>query len=206
MLGQVSALARELREHEALPLLERLAQDGLHGIGQISDLIINLKDFSRLDRTRLTPFDLRAGLESTLKIARNLVKTREVVRRFGDIPLVACSPSQINQVFLNLITNAAQATEDGTGTIILTTRRSGVREVAVDVEDNGRGIAAEDLPRIFDPFFTTKEVGQGTGLGLSIAYRIVQEHGGRIDVESRPGQGTRFTVTLPIGSVPAHET
>jgi signal transduction histidine kinase len=205
LFGQVSALARELREHEALPLLERLAQDGLHGIGQISDLIINLKDFSRLDRTRLTPFDLRAGLESTLKIARNLVKTREVVRRFGDIPLVACSPSQINQVFLNLITNAAQATEDGTGTIILTTRRSGVREVAVDVEDNGRGIAAEDLPRIFDPFFTTKDVGQGTGLGLSIAYKIVQEHGGRIDVESRPGKGTRFTVTLPIGSVPVQE-
>jgi signal transduction histidine kinase len=133
------------------------------------------------------------------------VKTREVVRRFGDIPLVACSPSQINQVFLNLITNAAQATEDGTGTIILTTRRSGVREVAVDVEDNGRGIAAEDLPRIFDPFFTTKDVGQGTGLGLSIAYKIVQEHGGRIDVESRPGKGTRFTVTLPIGSVPVQE-
>jgi signal transduction histidine kinase len=190
--------ARELREHEALPVLLRLTQDGLYGIGQISDLVLNLRDFSRLDRSKVTRFDLREGLESTLKIARNVVKGKNVIRRFGDIPLVSCSPSQINQVFLNLITNAAQATDEATGAIIITTRRVNDTSVAVDVEDNGHGIPAETLPRIFDPFFTTKDVGKGTGLGLSIAFRIVDEHGGRLTVESKVGQGTRFTVTLPL--------
>lgn len=198
LFGQVTSAARELREHEALPVLQRLTQDGLYGIGQISDLVLNLKDFSRLDRSKVTRFDLREGLESTLKIARNVVKGKNVIRRFGDIPLVSCSPSQINQVFLNLITNAAQATDEATGAIIITTRRVNDTSVAVDVEDNGHGIPAETLPRIFDPFFTTKDVGKGTGLGLSIAFRIVDEHGGRLTVESKVGQGTRFTVTLPV--------
>ncbi|MBK8016785.1 MAG: hypothetical protein IPK20_08680 [Betaproteobacteria bacterium] len=200
---QVSNMVREMREQEAVPTLERLTQDGVYGIGQISDLVLNLKDFSRLDRTKVTQFDLRAGMESTLKIARNLVKTRNVVKRFGEIPLVSCSPSQINQVFLNLVTNAAQATKEGSGTIIITTRRVGDREVAIDVEDDGHGIPPEVLPKIFDPFFTTKDVGKGTGLGLSIAYKIVEEHGGKITVESKTGQGTRFTVTLPIQSAMA---
>ena len=198
LFGEVTEAARELREHEALPVLLRLTQDGLYGIGQISDLVLNLRDFSRLDRSKVTRFDLREGLESTLKIARNVVKGKNVIRRFGDIPLVSCSPSQINQVFLNLITNAAQATDEATGAIIITTRRVNDTSVAVDVEDNGHGIPAETLPRIFDPFFTTKDVGKGTGLGLSIAFRIVDEHGGRLTVESKVGQGTRFTVTLPL--------
>jgi len=198
LFGQVTETARDLREHEALPVLQRLTQDGLYGIGQISDLVLNLKDFSRLDRSKVTRFDLREGLESTLKIARNVVKGKNVIRRFGDIPLVSCSPSQINQVFLNLVTNAAQATDEATGAIIITTRRVNDSSVAVDVEDNGHGIPAETLPRIFDPFFTTKDVGKGTGLGLSIAFKIVEEHGGRITVESKVGQGTRFTVTLPV--------
>ena len=120
------------------------------------------------------------------------------MRRFGDIPAISCSPSQINQVFLNLVTNAAQATSADGGTIVLTTRRVGDREVAVDIDDNGCGIPADVLPKIFDPFFTTKDVGKGTGLGLAIAYKIVQQHGGRILVESKVGQGTRFTVILPI--------
>jgi signal transduction histidine kinase len=103
----------------------------------------------------------------------------------------------VNQVFLNLVTNAVQALEDGKGTITLTTR-SEDGGVAVEVDDTGKGIAEDVLPKIFDPFFSTKEVGKGTGLGLSVSYKIVQQHGGRIDVESTPGVGTRFTVWFPF--------
>lgn len=195
---KVGKLARQLHDAETLVMLERLTQDGLYGIEQISELVLNLKDFSRLDRTKVAKVDLREGLESTLKIARNLVKTKQVIKRFEDIPPVSCSPSQINQVFLNLVTNAAQATPEGRGTIVLSTRRQGDDQVVVTVEDDGAGIAPEVLPRIFDPFFTTKEVGKGTGLGLSIAYRIIEQHHGRIEVQSAVGKGTRFTVTLPV--------
>jgi signal transduction histidine kinase len=196
--ARVSAMAAEQHESEGIATLQRQVEDGLHGIAQISEIVGSLKDFSRLDRTKLASFDLHEGLESTLKIARHEVKTKRIVRRFGDIPAISCSPSQINQVFLNLVTNAAQATSADGGTIVLTTRRVGDREVAVDIDDNGCGIPADVLPKIFDPFFTTKDVGKGTGLGLAIAYKIVQQHGGRILVESKVGQGTRFTVILPI--------
>ena len=200
LFAEVDALVRQLREEEAVETVSRLAADGVHGIAQISDLVLNLKDFSRLDRSKVSRFDLHAGLESTLRIAHHLLKTRRVETRFGDIPPVSCSPSQINQVFLNLLTNAVQATAEGTGRITVTTRGDGPGRVAVEVADDGAGIAPEVLPRIFDPFFTTKAVGKGTGLGLAISYRIVQEHGGRIDVASAPGEGTRFTVVLPVDS------
>ena len=195
--GRVNSVAEALREHEVLATLQSLVKDGLYGIGQISDLVGNLKNFSRLDRNRVAQFDLREGLESTLQIARNAIKHKDIRKRFEDIPLISCSPSQINQVFLNLITNAAQATPEAGGIVAVSVRRVG-DTVVVEVQDNGHGIAPEVLPKIFDPFFTTKEVGHGTGLGLSIAYKIVQQHGGRITVASQVGRGTRFTVTLPI--------
>ena len=126
-----------------------------------------------------------------------MLKSVKIDKRLGDVPPVLCSPSQVNQVFLNLVTNAVQALEDGKGTITLTTR-SEDGGVAVEVDDTGKGIAEDVLPKIFDPFFSTKEVGKGTGLGLSVSYKIVQQHGGRIDVESTPGVGTRFTVWFPF--------
>jgi two-component system NtrC family sensor kinase len=120
-----------------------------------------------------------------------------VNKNFGEIPDITCASSQINQVFLNLLTNAVQAMPGERGTLTLTTRREG-DGVAVDVEDNGAGIPPEVMSRIFDPFFTTKEVGKGTGLGLSISYKIIQQHGGKISVESKPNMGTKFTVWLPL--------
>jgi signal transduction histidine kinase len=126
-----------------------------------------------------------------------MLKSVKVDKRLGDIPPVVCSPSQVNQVFLNLVTNAVQAMENGEGTITLTTR-SEDGGVALEVADTGKGIPEDVLPKIFDPFFSTKEVGKGTGLGLSVSYKIVQQHGGRIDVESTPGVGSRFTVWFPF--------
>jgi signal transduction histidine kinase len=151
-----------------------------------------------LDRSKVTRFNLNEGLESTLVIARNLVKYKTLHKNLTDIPLIECAPSQINQVFLNLITNAAQATDDQRGEISIATAVVPGGQVRVDIGDNGHGIPDHIMSKIFDPFFTTKEVGEGTGLGLSIAYKIVQEHGGRIEVKSKVGQGTTFSVFLPV--------
>ncbi len=194
----VQTLVKQLKQHQVLEELQALIGDGLHGIAQISDIVINLKDFSRLDRERISSYDLNEGLQSTLLLAKHEIKHVTIKKQFGKIPPVTCSPSQINQVFLNLITNAAQAVQPGGGKITVTTRSEGADRVAVDIEDNGTGIPADVLPKIFDTFFTTKKVGQGTGLGLSIVYKIVHQHGGDIHVDSQAGVGSKFTVVLPV--------
>jgi signal transduction histidine kinase len=199
--ARVSSLSAKFHAESEAVDMAQLAEDGLHGIDQISEIILNLKNFSRLDRSKLQRFNLNEGLESTLVIARNMVKHKSVRKNLQDIPLVECSPSQINQVFLNLVTNAAQATGDENGEITVSTGIAPGGQVRVDVSDNGHGIPENVLPKIFDPFFTTKDVGQGTGLGLSIAYKIVEQHGGRIEVKSKVGQGTTFTVFLPVKAV-----
>jgi signal transduction histidine kinase len=196
--GLTERLVAQFRQHHLLEELQALVKDGLHGIGQMSEIVVNLKNFSRLDRSKVASFNLNEGLESTLAIARHELKNRTVKKNLGDIPAITCSPSQMNQVFLNLITNAAQATDPGRGTITVTTRKPDAEHVEVEVEDNGKGIPPEILPKIFDPFFTTKEVGKGTGLGLSVAYKIIEQHGGRIRVGSTVGVGTRFSVVLPL--------
>jgi len=201
-LGQQFALTQrliaQLKEHHVLEELQELLRDGLYGIEQIAEIVANLRNFSRVDRSKVAAFNLNEGLASTLLLAKHELKGHTVKKNFGDLPPVTCSPSQINQVFLNLINNAAQAIGSGHGVITLTTRREGADRVAVEVEDNGKGIAPEILPKIFDPFFTTKEVGKGTGLGLAIVYKIVEQHGGRIGVESTVGVGTKFTMVLPL--------
>ena len=195
----VSSLATQFQAEAEASGLDALSGDALHGIDQISEIILNLKNFSRLDRSKVSQFNLNEGLESTLIIARNMVKHKTVHRKLSEIPLIECSPSQINQVFLNLITNAAQATtDDQTGEITVATRVAPNGQVRVDISDNGHGIPESVISKIFDPFFTTKDVGEGTGLGLSIAYKIVSEHGGRIEVTSKVGQGTTFSVFLPV--------
>ncbi len=194
--AQVQEITSAFEDSEAIDEMRNLLSDGLHGIEQIRDMVINLKDFSRLDRAKVMDFNVNDGVKSTLKIARNLVKHRDIRTALGEVPLVQCAPSQINQVLLNLITNACHATADQGGQVGISTRavRTGV---VIEVSDNGSGIPANVLPRIFDPFFTTKKVGEGTGLGLSIAQRIVHDHGGRIDVASTVGVGSKFSVYLP---------
>jgi two-component system, NtrC family, sensor kinase len=190
-----------LRDEELEAVLEEaadLARDSIEGLDDLTQMAQSLKDFSRLDRAPVGSFDVNSGLDKTLVIARNIVKHKADVRKYyGDVPEVECSPSQINQVFLNLITNAAQAIEDH-GEIAITTKRHDDDHVAVTITDTGCGIPEENLARIRDPFFTTKEVGSGTGLGLSIVDEIVRSHGGELWVESVVGKGSAFTVVLPI--------
>ena len=202
-LAQQFALTEQLigkfKEHHVLEEMLTLTKDGIYGISQISEIVVNLKNFSRLDRSKISSFNLNEGLDSTLMLAKHELKSHTVKKNYGDIPPVTCSPSQLNQVFLNLVNNAAQAFEPGKGGVImLTTRRVDAEHVAVEVQDNGKGIPPEVLPKIFDPFFTTKEVGKGTGLGLSISYKIIQQHGGTISAASTVGVGTKFTVVLPL--------
>jgi signal transduction histidine kinase len=198
--ARLAALA-ELRQQpsgEADDML-RLFADTCFGVDQIGEIVQNLKDFSRLDRATADDVDLNECLDSAVLLARNVLKNRvEVVKQYGALPRISCMPSQLNQVFLNMLSNAAQAIE-GAGKILLKTETE-EDWLKITVQDTGKGIPAEVLPRIFDPFFTTKPVGQGTGLGLSISYQIVQQHGGDIRVTSQPGKGTRFTVRLPLAA------
>lgn len=179
-----------------------LLDDTLFGVDQIRDLVLNLKNFSRLDQSRLASVSLNDCLEQTLTIANNVLKNRvEVIKRYGEIPAVSCSPSQINQVLLNLMTNAAQAMPETGGKLLLKSEAD-ADWVRVSVQDNGKGIDPENLSKIFDPFFTTKAVGEGTGLGLSISYQIVEAHHGRLEVASKVGVGTRFVLSLPRQAPP----
>ena len=195
--AQTSALLQQLKQQQVLAELGGLVKDGIYGTGEMAEIVGNLKDFSRLDRSKVASFNLNDGLNSSLGLARHMLKSVKLTRQFGEIPTITCAPSQINQVFLNLITNAAQALPAANGEITLTTRAEN-GGVAVEIADNGKGIPPEVLPKIFDPFFTTKEIGKGTGLGLSISYKIVEQHGGRIAVASTVGKGTKFTVWLPL--------
>ena len=199
-LAEIDALRLRV-DAAALDDLGALLDDTLHGIGQIGDLVIHLKDFSRLDQAGLQKADINKLVESALKIVQHILRKRgiAVVHDAGAVPEIDCAPAQINQVLLNLIGNAAQAIEHERGRIVVRTQAQ-ERRVLILVEDNGKGIAADVLQRVFDPFFTTKPVGQGTGLGLAITHQIVEQHGGAIRVASKPGIGTRFLVALPVAA------
>ncbi len=195
-LAEAQTLREELDADALTGDLDNLLNDAEHGLRQMAELVTSLKDFSRVDRSRSDLFDVHQGLESALKIGQNHLKHKvEIVRQYGQLPEIECSPSQLNQVFLNLITNAAQAIDDE-GRIFLHTQATD-EGVAIRILDTGSGMSDEVRERIFEPFFTTKPVGQGTGLGLSIVYRIIEDHHGRIEVRSKPGKGTEFAIHLP---------
>jgi PAS domain S-box-containing protein len=183
----------------------------LEGADRVAALVRAMKEFAYPDAAEHVPADLNHALTTTLTVARGEYKhAARVVTTFGELPPVVCNVGELNQVFLNLIVNAAHAIADAgkdaaTGLIELATQaRDGW--VCIEIGDNGCGIAADALDRIFDPFFTTKEVGRGTGQGLAIARSIVvDKHGGRIEVASTPGTGTRFTVLLPACSTRAEK-
>lgn len=174
-----------------------LIDESEDGIDRVKRIISALKDFSHIEEDEFRPADLHRGLDTTLNVVNNELKYKaEVVKEYADLPEVECIASQINQVAMNLLVNAAHAIEKF-GRITL---RTGLEydEVWLEVEDTGKGIEPKVLNRIFEPFFTTKPVGKGTGLGLALSYTIVQKHNGRIEVTSEVGIGTRFRVYLPI--------
>ena len=175
-----------------------LLQESLDGLDRVKSIVQSLKDFSRIETAQTWQMeDISDGLESTLSVVWNELKYKcEVRRQYSPIPKVECILSHLNQVFLNILINAAQAIAQQ-GTLTIGTGQEG-EAIWIDISDTGCGIAAENLPRIFDPFFTTKPIGKGTGLGLSISYGIIKKHHGDIAVESEPGKGTSFRIRLPI--------
>jgi two-component system, NtrC family, sensor kinase len=178
--------------------LRQLVTESREGIDRVCKIVNDLKDFSRSDRgSSWVRADINAGLESTLNIVSNQLKYKaQIVKTFADLPLIECLPSELNQVFLNILMNAGQAIAER-GIITVSTGQSGDK-VWIAIGDDGEGIPADVLPRIFDPFFTTKPVGSGTGLGLAISYGIITKHHGTIDITSVPGEGTLMRIELPI--------
>jgi signal transduction histidine kinase len=181
----------------AIETMQQASETELLACQRITSIVKSLRNFARLDESEEKSVDLHEGIDSSLTLlVHELKKGVEVVKNYGDLPNVVCFPSQLNQVFMNLLNNAIFAME-GKGTITITTERDG-EHVVLRFADTGAGIAPENLDRIFDPGFTTKGVGVGTGLGLAICYRIVQDHHGTIGVRSELGKGTELTVRLPI--------
>jgi len=174
-----------------------LITESSEGAQRVRQIVQDLKSFSRIDGAQFVAADINEGLESTISIAWNELKYKAtIIKEYGQLPLVWCNLGQLNQVFLNILVNAAHAIKDQ-GEIRIATREA-EGAVRIVISDTGSGIPREHIKRIFDPFFTTKEVGKGTGLGLAIAYDIVvNKHGGLIEVESEIGSGSTFTITLP---------
>lgn len=181
----------------SVEILEDIGKINKTACERIVKIVRSLRNFARLDEAERKTVDLHEGLESTLILVHHEIKNRiEVVRDYGDIPEIECFPDQLNQVFMNILVNAAHAIE-GKGKITIGTRCDG-KYVTLTFSDTGKGIRPEDLSKIFDPGFTTKGVGVGSGLGLAICYKIVREHGGHIQVRSELGRGSTFTITLPV--------
>jgi len=201
---EAAALRALLRDSEYEYLREDvvdLLAESSAGVQRVRQIVLDLKDFSHVGEQEWTWADLHKGLDTTLNIVHNEIKyVADVTRHYGKVPMVECLASQLNQVFMNLLVNAAHAFA-GTGRrgrIVVTTGCQEDGDVFVEVSDDGAGIAPEHLGRIFDPFFTTKPVGKGTGLGLSVSYGIVRRHRGRIEVRSEQGVGTTFRISLPV--------
>lgn len=182
------------------------------GADRIRDLVLSLRNFSRLDEAEMKPVDIHEGIDNTLLILQHRLKEKagypliQIIKEYGQLPLINCYPGQLNQVFMNLISNAIDALESSevseikTPIIRIRTQINDLGYITIRIADNGSGMREEVLSRLFDPFFTTKPIGKGTGLGLSISYQIVVEkHQGTLQCHSELGKGTEFVVTLPQG-------
>jgi len=183
--------------------LDRMLSRTRDGVQRVANIVSSLRNLARTSPPKMEPAQIHDLFETAHEMIRGRLRSRriEVVVEHGALPRVVCVPSQISQVFLNLLINASQAIESKNrpegGCIRFSSRVDG-DAVVLSFADNGCGIPTEVIPQLFDPFFTTKAVGEGTGLGLSISHGIISGHGGRIDVESREGEGTEFRVILPL--------
>ncbi|MDQ7053619.1 MAG: response regulator [candidate division KSB1 bacterium] len=192
---------QDLYQSEDIPFIlqdmKSMIRESREGSERVKEIVQTLRDFSHVDHTKRQYTNIHDGLDSTLKIAWNEIKYKaKVIKEYGDIPEVFCYPQQLNQVFLNIIINAAHAIKEK-GEIRIKTWADD-KQVYIAISDTGCGIPEENLSKIFEPFFTTKPVGKGTGLGLAMSYNIVKKHQGKISVESKVGEGTTITIILPI--------
>jgi len=203
--GVIGQSREDMKMDFVLEDIEELFRDSKEGLERVTSIVQNLRDFSRGGRNEdISEYSLNNGIETTLIVAKNEIKyDANVKTEFSDdIPLVCCDSGRINQVFLNILLNAAQAIryqeKEGMGNITIRTYAI-EDEVVCEISDDGPGIAPDKLSKIFDPFFTTKPVGKGTGLGLSVSYDIiVTKHNGKLLVESTVGEGTKFIIKLPV--------
>lgn len=196
-IREFSQWSSQLQVEQTIGDAKQSVVESIDGLNRVKKIVSALREFSHADQDELDWADLNEGLESTINIVWNEIKYKATLHRdFGDLPKVSCYPHQLNQVFMNLLVNAAQAIPER-GEIWVKTWAD-TDHVYIDIRDSGSGIPEDHLSKIFDPFFTTKPVGQGTGLGLSIVYGIVERHGGTIRVNSRIGEGTTFHLSFPI--------
>jgi signal transduction histidine kinase len=198
---ELKFLKEQIRYEYLLDDLLGTIADCEEGAQRIRDIVLNLRTFSRLDEAEVKKIDIHAGIDSTIRLLSQYYSSNHITlkRNYGDLPLVNCYAGQLNQVWMNLLTNAAQAIGNGPGEVRIATDVKD-EKVSVTISDTGKGIDQEHLRKIFDPFFTTKPVGEGTGLGLSITYGIIERHGGTIEVESTPGKGTTFVTVIPLNA------
>jgi signal transduction histidine kinase len=209
---EIEALELEFLQKDIKNLLKSMQM----GSKRIAEIVKSLRNFSRLDEATFKSVDIHEGLEATLMILQSRLDSStqhsqiEVIKEYSELPLIYCSPGQINQVFMNILNNAVDALKEAEQLrspklaqnhphqIWIRTEKLSDRYITIRIKDNGRGIPAQIQHQIFNPFFTTKPVGQGTGLGLSISYQIIESHHGQINVMSDPAWGTEFSIELPI--------
>jgi two-component system, NtrC family, sensor kinase len=197
IIKQINSFKNEIDYKFLQDDVRDLVEESIEGVIRVKDIVKDLKDFSHVDEGECQLANINKGIQSTLNIVNNEIKYRaDVELNLGDLPEIECQSSQINQIFMNLLVNASHAMEER-GKIKVTTWADS-KYVYAEISDEGKGIESEHLTKIFDPFFTTKPVGEGTGLGLSLSYSIAEKHHGDISVESVVGQGTTFTLKLPI--------
>ncbi len=201
LVEKINDLDERIDLNYSLSNLPRLIERTREGLRRIERIVKELRLFARVDEGDWNEVDLNPGIESTINIIKGYARKKgaRIVMDLGALPTIRCRSARIHQVIVNLLTNAIDACAAETGVVTVHTQTEPeVMGVRIDIQDNGCGIEAANLEHIFDPFFTTKPVGQGTGLGLSISYGIIEEHDGRIEVQSSPGQGACFTIHLPI--------
>lgn len=210
-LEQILPLIEKIDPLEVQEELEQMIKDSLFGVEQISDLVSNLRNFSRIDESKIKQVDILECINACLVMLKNKLKMVTLYTDYGATPPIVCSPSQINQVIMNILSNACHAVLRQKKLIDPHSRQPfrpkiGIRTFAsddwltIEITDNGTGMDARTLEQIFEPFFTTKSAGEGTGLGMAISQQIITQHGGRIDVLSEPNKGTTFSIKLPIKS------
>jgi two-component system, NtrC family, sensor kinase len=197
--ASVSAAKAQADYGNVMSDLRSIADDSYSGAERIRDIVKNLRLFSRLDEADIKQVDLHEGIESTIRLLSQYYSSPMIALRrdYGVVPPVECYAGQLNQVWMNLLVNAAQAIGATGGEVFIRTSSDG-KAAYVSISDTGKGIQVDHLNKIFDPFFTTKAIGEGTGLGLSISHGIINRHGGTLSVDSTPGHGATFKVSLPI--------